>query len=326
MPPRRVARCLASALAALLCGLAPAARTAAEQAGPTTADQPALQVHFPDRALLLDITRAGARLAAAGVHGVIITSDDAGATWTQAPSPVSSILTCITFADAQRGWAAGHEGVILGTLDGGRTWSRVTAPTTTEDSFLDLLALPDGRVLAGGAYGLYFLSRDAGATWERHPALDEDMHINRLTAGASGTLYLAAEAGTLASSGDGGETWEPLEVPYEGSFYGLHELASGRLLAHGLRGHVFVSDDRGATWTPAAIDFNGLLATAAEVAPGTIVLSGAGGRIFLSRDGGTTFSMGPASGLTATAELIGSPASVVCVGDAGVRTIPLPQP
>lgn len=290
------------------------------------AESPALLVSHPTRALLLDVARAGSRLVAVGVQGVIVFSDDAGATWTQAPSPVSGMLTCVAFADARRGWAAGHGGVILSSVDAGATWVRTAAPTTVDDSFLDLLALPDGRVFACGAYGLFLASSDGGATWQRRPALDEELHLNRITAGASGTLYLAAEAGTLACSTDRGDTWERLEVPYEGSFYGLHELASGRLLAHGLRGHSYVSDDRGATWSQAAIKIEGLIATIAETTPGTIVATGAGGKLHISRDDGATFTAGPATGLASAAEVIGHGTSVTCVGDAGVRTLPLPQP
>lgn len=322
----RFATRLLSILTALACGLATTGPAAPEATGAQPADQPALLVRSPTKALLLDITRAGSRLVAVGVHGVIVTSDDAGATWVQAASPVSGMLTCASFADAQRGWVAGHNGVILATTDGGRSWARVAAPTTEDDSFLDVLALPDGHIFAAGAYGLFLVSRDAGATWERRPALDEDVHINRITMGTTGTLYLAAEAGTLAISADRGETWERLESPYEGSFYGLHELASGRLLAHGLRGHVYVSDDRGAAWTASKIGVDGLLASAAEIAPGTVVVSGAGGKLYMSRDGGSTFTTGPATGLNATAELLGTSAGVISVGDAGVRVTALPHP
>jgi photosystem II stability/assembly factor-like uncharacterized protein len=319
--------CLAAA--ALIIGLTLACQadesTTPAPAGPG-AESPALLVSYPAKALLLDIAHAGPRLIAVGVQGVIIVSDDAGSTWTQVPCPVSSMLTCVAFADERRGWAAGHGGVIVATADGGRSWTRTTVPTTTDDSFLDMLALNDGRVLAAGAYGLFLASSDAGATWQRRPALDEELHINRITAGASGTLYLAAEAGTLARSSDRGDTWERLEIDYEGSFYGLHELSSGRLLAHGLRGHIHVSDDHGASWSQAVIKIEGLVATIAETTPGTIVATGAGGKLHISRDNGTTFAAGPATGLTSAAEVIGHGTSVTSVGDAGVRTLALPQP
>lgn len=260
-----------------------------------------------------------------GAHGVIVASADDGATWSQVRSPVSSMLTCISFADAQHGWITGHEGVVLVSTDAGTTWTRAAVAAAADDSFLDILALPDGPVLAVGAYGLFLRSAD-GVAWERLHPFEEDMHLNRITAGKSGTLYLAGESGLLAVSADQGATWTQLEAPYEGSFYGLHELASGVLLAHGLRGHAYTSPDRGETWIQATIEHNGLLSTATELPGGRIALSGAGGQVFFSRDGGRTFGEPAASGLTASAEILAVDDVLVCVGDSGVKTIAVPKP
>ncbi len=290
-------------------------------------DIPAPTARLAPRALLLDVASAGPRLIAVGVHGVIITSDDDGANWSQASVPVSTMLTCVAFADDNHGWAGGHAGVLLGTQDGGRTWSRLSIETTADDSFLVILPLPGGRLLASGAYGLYFVSNDSGATWNRETALDEDVHINRLTRGTSGTVYLAAEAGTLAVSQDGGASWQRLESPYEGSFYGLLELADGSLLAYGLRGHVFSSIDHGTSWTQIPIDHTGLLATAAETPSGVVVISGAGGQLFLSRDHAILPGSPPTTGLKSTADLVMTRSGrLICVGDAGVVSVAIPQP
>lgn len=310
-------------LVALACGPLAAAPAPAARTGEV--DDPAQLVPNPTGALLLDLATAGQRHFAAGAHGVIVASDDLGTTWTQQSTPTSDMLTCIGFADAQRGWSAGHQGVLLGTSDAGGTWTPVAADTTEDDSFLDVLALPDGPVIAVGAYGLYLRSTDRGATWVRQNPLEEDLHLNRITAGPSGSLYLAGESGTLARSRDSGETWERLEAPYEGSFYGLHELASGQLLAHGLRGHVFVSTDSGATWSQSTIEQTGLIASAAELPGGGIAVSGAGGLIYLSQDGGRTFAKAVPTGLTAVAEIRPSGEVLLCVGDVGVRTIRLPN-
>ncbi len=291
------------------------------------ADEPAAPARLATQALLLDVAPAGSHIVAIGVHGVVILSEDRGATWTQASVPVSGMLTCVAFADAQRGWAAGHAGVLLATQDGGRTWTRVDADTGAADSFLDLLALPDGRVLAGGAYGLYLVSDDSGANWQRRAALGEDMHINRLSGGAGGTLYLAGEAGTLAVSRDRGDTWEALESPYEGSFFGLVELRSGRLLAYGLRGHVFVSDDAGDQWRRVPVDHGGLLASAVEYRPGALALSGAGGLVFVSEDDAGSFAASHPSGLNAVSELLALPDGTgIAVGDPGVVTLDFVPP
>jgi len=323
--PRPAASRPRAVLAVLLCALALQAR-AAPEAEPGHATGGALLVRTPTKGLYLDLALAGSRCVAVGVHGLIVRSDDAGATWAQSPAPVDSMLTCISFSDAHSGWAAGHDGVILATADGGATWTRTSTPAGVDDSILDILALPDGRLYAVGAYGLFLASADRGTTWERRSALDEDLHLNRITAGPSGTLYLAAEAGTLATSTDRGATWTRIETPYEGSFFGFGELASGRLLAHGLRGHVYVSADDGATWAQSQIEHGGLIATSLQLPGGLIGVAGAGGEVFFSRDGGLTFTAGGPTGLTAVAEMIAVGPSIVCAGDSGLAALPSPQP
>jgi len=85
-------------------------------------DTPAVPVKVPSGVFFVAITRAGERLVAVGEHGVVICSDDEGATWWQAQVPVTVTLTCVAFATPLLGWAAGHFGVILATTDGGKTW------------------------------------------------------------------------------------------------------------------------------------------------------------------------------------------------------------
>lgn len=318
-------RLAAVSLSSLL--LTGAIATAAEVPPPAdeAIDQPAVPARLAERGLLLDIARAGARLVAIGEHGLVITSDDEAHSWAQAAAPTQSMLNAVSFADATHGWAVGHDGVVLRTSDAAHSWQRIAVPVDASASFLDVLALDPQRVIAVGAYGLFLASNDAGATWERRTVLEEDLHLNRITRGASGALYLAGESGTLGSSTDDGVTWEVIAAPYDGSFYGLLELGSGRLLAHGLRGHAFVSDDRGISWTDVSVQPAVLLMSAAEVARGTIVLGGLGGNIFVSRDGGDSFTAAKPASLTGTAEVLGTnDGELVCVGDSGVHRVAIP--
>uniref|UniRef100_UPI00036A9E88 WD40/YVTN/BNR-like repeat-containing protein n=1 Tax=Pseudomonas putida TaxID=303 RepID=UPI00036A9E88 len=86
--------------------------------------QPALQGPQALRAVLQDVARADARLVAVGERGVVLLSDDNGATWRQATAvPVSVSLTAVQFIDARNGWAVGHAGVVLHSQDGGEHWS-----------------------------------------------------------------------------------------------------------------------------------------------------------------------------------------------------------
>src|SRR3978361_900254 len=60
--------------------------------------EPSIQVRFPASVALIAIAKAGNRLVAVGVHGVVIYSDNNGVSWTQAYSPVNVTLTCVGFA------------------------------------------------------------------------------------------------------------------------------------------------------------------------------------------------------------------------------------
>lgn len=284
------------------------------------------------RALLLDVARAGERLVAVGAHGIIVTSDDHGTTWSQASVPAIEVLTAISIVDLRIGWAVGHGGTVLRSGDAGRTWERLEVPVPPETSLLDVLALDARHVIAVGAYEVCLETRDGGHTWAVRKAFgatsgDDEVFLNRITRGNSGRLYLAGEFGTLAVSDNQGATWRKFDAPYEGSFYGLHELARGRLLAHGLRGRAFTSDDRGASWQQVEIPHEVLLMTAAEARGGLVVMAGLGGHLFVSRDGASSFRAEKPDLLTGTAEVaFAADGALICVGDTGAHRLELPLP
>ncbi len=292
---------------------------------PAELDQAAPAYRLASEALLLDLARAGDRIVAVGDHGIALVSDNEGVTWTQASVPVQSLLTCVSFADSEQGWAGGHGGLLLSTVDGGLSWQRVDSPTVEDDSFLDILALSSRHIIAVGAYGLYCETRNGGATWKTRYVLPEDMHINRLFRTTSGEILMAGESGTLAHSVDNGANWDTLESPYNGSLYGLFELADGRWLTHGLRGHVYISDDRGGNWRQVRIEQQVLLMAGIESTPGKIILSGLGGWVYVSTNGGATFTADQPDGLSATAEMLVSGSdALITVGTGGVQRWPMP--
>ena len=91
-----------------------------------------------ERSLLLAWARQGGLLAAAGEHGHILTSRDAGRTRKQALVPTRATLTGIYFHDESLGWAVGHDATILRTRDGGDTWERIYYAPEEERPFLDV--------------------------------------------------------------------------------------------------------------------------------------------------------------------------------------------
>lgn len=276
--------------------------------------------------LLLDAALVGSTVIAVGERGAIVRSTDNGKSWQAADSGVQSALTGVSFAaNTPCGWAVGHDALILASDDAGITWHKSWKGGNVESSFLDVCALDARHIIAVGAYGLYLESTDGGQSWAHRKILADDMHFNRLSRGAEGTLYLAGERGTLLRSTDKGTTWLRLSSPYEGSFYGILPLAAHTLIAHGLRGRLYRSFDDGATWTLVPVPQPALLATACVLKSGDIIFAGQSRALFISHDGGRIVTTWPASLATAVAELIEAPdGSVLALGEAGATILPKP--
>lgn len=238
--------------------------------------RPALAITAPERAVLLSAAHAGQRLVAVGERGVIALSDDQGATWRQAPCPVSVTLTTVRFADARHGVAVGHGGTVLTTADAGASWTlrldgrrvavaaqqAASTPEAQKEAarlvadgpdkpFLDVVLWDAQRLLAVGAYGLALYSSDGGVSWTPWMSrLPNPKGLHWYVAQRSGsTVLLAGEQGLLAKSDDDGRSFQALASPYAGSWFTGDVSASGELLLAGLRGNVWRSTDGGARWS-----------------------------------------------------------------------------
>lgn len=302
--------------AALLFGRT--ALPAAETAGAPAATSP--------RLLLLDAARVGEDVVTVGESGTVLRSSDSGRTWTAVATGEPATLTGVAFApNSSRGWAVGHDALILVTNDHGRSWQKQWQGPDLEASFLDVCALSADRAIAVGAYGLFMVTADGGRSWQAQRVLEEDMHLNRVTQGSEGVLYLAGERGTLLRSENQGESWEPIDSPYDGSFYGVLPLGDGQLVAHGLRGRVFRSSDGGDAWQNVPLPQPVLIATAVQLRNGTIVLAGQARAHFVSTNRGESFADWPILLDTAVAELLEAPdGALLAFGEAGATRLDAP--
>lgn len=269
------------------------------------ADLPAEIMPEAPRSALMDVAMAGDRLVAVGERGHILLSDDYGRSWRQADTPSRSTLTGVSFASPTKGWAVGHDNQVLVTRDGGESWQRQYLPIDPQNHMLDVYFTDERNGLVVGAYGMAFRTVDGGKKWTETAVSDEEMHVNRVTVGPSGHLYLALEGGALLESGDGGETWDEMDSPYDGSLFGVLALNANTLLTYGLRGHVFRSSDSGVTWEAATGTAPVLLIDGIRTAAGQLVLAGQNGEFVVSRDSGRTFALWkvPVMGASAIIEL-----------------------
>ena len=297
----RLSTLLATAIAAAGSGLALAQAPVGE-----ALQRPAVAVKAPQRAVLLAAAEAGTRIVAVGERGIVALSNDRGASWHQAPSPVSVTFTMVRFADEKNGVAVGHGGTVLTTEDAGTTWrvrldgrrlatlakAAASTPEALRDAerliadgpdkpFLDVLQWDAKRMLAVGAYGLAFYSGDGGESWTSWmDRLPNPKALHWYVARRAGnSLLLAGEQGLLARSDDGGQTFQAMSTPYKGSWFAGELQADGRIVLGGLRGNVWRSTDGGAQWSQIVSPVPAAITAMAVAADGDLLLASQAGMV-----------------------------------------------
>jgi photosystem II stability/assembly factor-like uncharacterized protein len=194
-------------------------------------------------------------------------------------------LMDIWFSDRLHGWAVGAFGTLLQTTNGGSDWRDVH----------ERVANPDG------------------------------LHYYGVTGNTDGRMLIAGEAGSLYRSLDAGQTWEQLQSPYDGSWFGVvNNTAADRQIIFGLRGNIFYTSDFGNHWTPANSENTLTLAGGTAAPDGTVVLVGSVGAILHSADGGKNFiTQMQDNRLSLSSVLIDEQGNYFVAGQGGIQAIEL---
>ena len=292
--------------------------------GPTTEPKPAEMSPRALRGLMLDIVYTGERLVAVGERGNIVASRD-GVRWAQVAVPVRSTLTGLSFVDPQHGWAVGHDATIINTVDGGRTWNVQAFNPSLFKPLHDVLFLDTSRGYAFGSFGLFWETRDGGKTWTEVYApsvLEEGYHLHGMTRLNDGQLLLVGESGLLAVSTDG-NSWDRLESPYEGSFFGVIPRGEKGAMAFGLRGNAYVTDDvRAGAWRKVNLATISSIFGAWGMADGSIVLVGADAVVLTVLADETVERVATYAGVDSSGTINGVvrwPGGLMMVGESGVQ-------
>jgi len=267
-----------------------AAPAVAAPAVAATSPLPAEPARLAAQGLLIAIAAAGGRLVAVGDHGIIVFSDDRGASWTQAAAvPTQALLTGVCFLDAQHGVAVGHDEVIVTSADAGRTWKRTHYAPQAQRPLLDVWCGTRGQAIAVGAYSTYLTSADSGASWHEIPfAPAPPPRAPGAAVTHAAREGKAHEAAAHADTVDDGAAQEG-----GGGGYHLNRIVAGgasRLYIAGEAGHLYRSDDDGATWLTLASPYEGSFFGVAPLAGEGLLAFGLRGHLYRSTDAGSTWS------------------------------------
>ncbi len=291
-----------------------------------SANEPELDIDYAElqplatSSMLLDVTRIGDRYVAVGERGHVVWSDD-GTEWRQADTvPTRSTLTTVTAAGG-RLWAAGHDAVIITSGDRGKTWSRQYFDPERQQAVMDLYFTDASHGMAIGSYGLFMVTEDGGLNWE-DAVVDEEneFHLNAMLRYPDGRRMIAGEAGYSYRSFDDGESWELMELPYNGSMWGAILTSGECALLFGLRGHAMQSCDFGDSWIELDTGTEASLSDAAEQ-EGLVVIVGNSGTV-LTWSGEAISSYTHSSGVDFAGVVPFTGGRFLLVGEDGVHLFP----
>lgn len=325
-------------------------------------DTPAAASAQAPMGLLNGLALAGKRVVAVGQRGHVVYSDDAGRTWVQAKVPISSDLVAVTFPTPSKGWAVGHDGVVLHSADAGATWTRQLdgrgagaameawytaeaakgglgtpeqaakwveeakrfAAQGAENPFLDVWFENEQTGYVIGAFNLILRTNDGGKTWEPWLHRSDNpkaLHLYAIRP-AGGGLYITGEQGLLLRLDARDGRFRAVEVPYQGTLFGITGSAKG-VLVFGLRGNAFRSTDGGRTWNKIETGLQ-VGITGGTAGNGRILLVSQAGHVLVSADDGASFKpLTIERPLPAAAVLAADGDVAVVAGPRGVRAQPL---
>jgi len=275
---------------------------------------PAIQSGAASRALLLDVAARGDKsFAAVGTHGVIIVSDDDGASWTQAAVPVSVALTGVYFPTADSGWAVGHDGLILHSSDGGMSWEkqldghqlneqimsvaeRIVAQVRAEleqlqaDETADEYAIEDAEFMLEEAEFMLEGAMDDTEAGPVRPLLDV-WFLNEREG------FVVGSYGMLLHTTDGGLNWKLVSERMDNAeAFHLNQIVlapDGNLYIAGESGFVYRSADGGQSWDSLEPGYDGSFYGIVVVPNGSddyeLLTYGLRGNLFRSTDKGETW-------------------------------------
>ncbi|MBS0570473.1 MAG: hypothetical protein JSS28_07690 [Proteobacteria bacterium] len=251
------------------------------------------QSEVPTRSTLTAVAAVGANVWAVGHDGVIVHSADGGEHWQMqrkdpwhapagdAPSDPrqGAPLLGVLFSDAKHGFAVGAYSLALRTDDGGEHWQEIPVAPLPKDDVGDT----DDDMSAAAAAAP--ADKSAGGKWTFNQnqlkiGQEATPHFNAIARTGSGALFIVGERGAAFRSRDDGKTWQRLQLPYDGSMFGVVGYAADQVLAFGLRGHVFESTDLGEHWTRVPTGTELSLMGGAALPDGGAAIVGANGVVF----------------------------------------------
>lgn len=236
-----------------------------------------------------------------GTDGVILSTDDGGATWQPNARFTTDTILQIHFTDESTGWMLCERNVyargnnpttyLRKTTNGGVKWEKIEFEDIGRERVTHLLFGPEGRATAFGEGGFFYKLQEDGVTWKRFSTMIHFLLLDGNYGGDSVGAIVGA-GGTIMFTEDAGLTWEKATLIGDTETK-LNAVSFGSKKggwAVGNRGKIFKSNGGARLWReqPQITESNLNDVFFTDATRGWIV--GDNGNIFRTRDGGNTWT------------------------------------
>jgi photosystem II stability/assembly factor-like uncharacterized protein len=283
-------------LAGVLNSPQPAAIYRSTDAGLSWANTtPNLSPNISITSLAFDPRNSRIAYASDGGSGLLLRSQDGGATWTEvagfrellSANSAVGVLYIVREGNQTTIYAGTRFDGVFRSSDNAASWQQVDSGLVGEARRIRSLALFAGTLYAGTHSGLYRLGPD-GALWEMVNNTPTTSIVFSLLA-ARTTLYAGSDTALYRSTD--GDNWERVASLPDSIYYDL--ASSGRLVVAASENGIWVGD--GVTWSAAGVDgvpsSQPIYSLAnSERAPRTIYAGGQSGWVMRSDDEGQNFA------------------------------------
>ncbi len=131
------------------------------------------------------------------LSGMVITTGNGGAAWSQLNTGTVSPLNGMQFLDSDHGFAVGERGTVLVTTNGGLNWTNMQTGANSDLNDLSFVSPELGWVC--GMNGTIFKTSNGGANWESQPS-GIVSELNGIFFVDSTTGWAVGEGGTILTT------------------------------------------------------------------------------------------------------------------------------
>ncbi|MDO9186392.1 MAG: YCF48-related protein [Bacteroidia bacterium] len=251
---------------------------------------------------LFSVSFGGANKGCAvGANGTVMTTVDAGTTWSPGSSGQGNGLRSVFFVGIDSAYAVGDNGTILKSLNSGMMWSQKISGTISN---LKSVYFTDGITgYAVGLTGTILKTINAGVTWTTQTSgtIEDLLSVNFTDVN---TGYASGSNGTIIKTTNAGLAWAPLSSGTSNILNSIRFVNASTGYAVGAVQTILKTNDAGATWYTQIPITSENLYSVYFIDANTGYTAGAFGKILKTINGGCTTPILSVSGVT-----------TICVGN-----------